>query len=447
MLRWFLGSREPQSGAEKSSVLNIGEEQTQNPYTELSPLQEHQGTVRFLVQIDDFRFASAGDDGFVFVWDVKTGEILFPLHGHLQEISAMVVFKAPKFPEGMSNIIITSSSERTIIAWDCESGLQLYKISDFQSTVKSLVVIHSLDVWLSGGSDVRVWNRDCQLLCKTGYYVDGGISALIELPKTCVAAAVGKDLIIFKLSVSENFDQWNISEIKCISVHQHSIQALININDLMFASCSDAGELVIWDAVDWRFHSFESNISDISSPHDSPQEATLAPMHISTDGENVFAAVGRGLFVYSVQARRVIALQKKAHDSNVLYIGNLPNRQLVSCLDDGSVRIWELRSKVHPHAEPVPTGFFSMLGFGKANKQASQSLNKVPENGIVASLDLIGDLIGHSSSVQMFIYFEEDHSLVTCSADQLIIIWKEGKIESRLRSQLLFKILDESSNR
>lgn len=33
-----------------------------------------------------------------------------------------------------------------------------------------------------------------------------------------------------------------------------------------------------------------------------------------------------------------------------------PGRQLISCSEDGSVRIWELREKQQLAAEPVPTG-------------------------------------------------------------------------------------------
>lgn len=39
------------------------------------------------------------------------------------------------------------------------------------------------------------------------------------------------------------------------------------------------------------------------------------------------------------------------------------DRQLISCSEDGSVRIWELREKQQLAAEPVPTGVsFSQKG-------------------------------------------------------------------------------------
>ncbi|EPY79498.1 hypothetical protein CB1_000917017 [Camelus ferus] len=125
MLRWLIGGgREPQGLAE-----TIGEEQTQNPYTELLVLKAHHDIVRFLVQLDDYRFASAGDDGIVVVWNAQC-----------------------------------------------------------------LAVLRRLDVWLSGGNDLCMWNRKLDLLCKTSHLSDTGISALIEIPKNCVVAAVGKEL-------------------------------------------------------------------------------------------------------------------------------------------------------------------------------------------------------------------------------------------------------------
>lgn len=42
--------------------------------------------------------------------------------------------------------------------------------------------------------------------------------------------------------------------------------------------------------------------------------------------QNVFVAVGRGLYVYNLQMKRVIACQKTAHDSSVLHVARLPNR-------------------------------------------------------------------------------------------------------------------------
>lgn len=49
-------------------------------------------------------------------------------------------------------------------------------------------------------------------------------------------------------------------------------------------------------------------------------------------------------------------------------------------------------------------GFFNMWGFGRVNKQASQPVKKQQENATSCSLELIGDLIGHSSSVEVLLF-------------------------------------------
>ncbi|KAF3821779.1 hypothetical protein GH733_009821, partial [Mirounga leonina] len=359
MLRWLIGGgREPQGLAEVNTqatppapaeaelaratpepqaeagpvgleaaegvVGTIGEEQTQNPYTELLVLKAHHDIVRFLVQLDEYRFASAGDDGIVVVWNAQ----------------------------------LVAPTEESL--------------------------------------------------------------------------------------------EWDILEIKRLLDHQDNILSLVNVNDVSFVTGSHVGEMIIWDILDWTVQACECSFWDPSPQLDTQQEIKLCQKpddisihHLTWDEENVFAAVGRGLYVYNLHMKRVIACQKSAHDSNVLHIAKLPNRQLISCSEDGSVRIWELREKQQLAAEPVPTGFFNMWGFGRVNKQASQPVKKQQENSPPCSLELIGDLIGHSSSVEMFLYFE-DHGLVTCSADHLIILWKNGERESGLRSLKLFQKLEEN---
>uniref|UniRef100_A0ABI7Z3Q6 WD repeat domain 41 n=1 Tax=Felis catus TaxID=9685 RepID=A0ABI7Z3Q6_FELCA len=126
------GSPPPQ----KSPLQTIGEEQTQNPYTELLVLKAHHDIVRFLVQLDEYRFASAGDDGIVVVWNAQTGEKLLELNGHTQKITAIITFPSLEVCEEKTQLILTASADRTVIVWDCDTGRQVQKVSCFQSTVK-----------------------------------------------------------------------------------------------------------------------------------------------------------------------------------------------------------------------------------------------------------------------------------------------------------------------
>ncbi|XP_028941452.1 WD repeat-containing protein 41, partial [Antrostomus carolinensis] len=361
---------------------------------------------------------------FSHVFIFQTGEKLFELHGHTHKITAITPFSSSDASEEKKHLILTASADRTVIVWDCTSGRQVQKVSCFHSTVKCLTVLRRLDVWLSGGSDLCVWNRKLDLLCKTSHLTDAGISALVELPKNCVAAAVGKELIIFRLIASNDESEgWNILEVKRLVDHQDNILSLVSVNDLTFVTGSHVGELIVWDALDWTKQASECNFWDSSVHPDVQSEIKLSQspnetsvQHLTSDEEVksfkqskvlqcVFAAVGKGIYVYNLQMKRVIASQRTAHDSSVLHIEKLPNRyeswQLISCSEDGSVRIWELREKQQLPAEPVPTGFFNMWGFGRANKQANQAAKKMQENIPMYFLELVGDLIGHSSAVQV----------------------------------------------
>ncbi|XP_031590228.1 WD repeat-containing protein 41 [Oreochromis aureus] len=446
MLRWILGGREAQSSAEKSPVLCIGEEQPKNCFTELQVLKGHFDIVRFLVQIDDFRCASAGDDGLVLVWNVETGERLQELRGHSQQITAITTITC-KNEVTLNTSLITASSDRSLSLWDPDTGNRVQTISDLHSSVKCLLVLERLCVWLSGGEELCVWNRDFQLQCQRPNHSDTGITALIELPKNYIAAAMDKKIMIYSLTVSAD-SSVSVAEIRCLSDHQDQIRALINVNDGFFASGSHMGELILWNATEWNLLAYEHILWEESQAYNqteirmgAPKPSEMSIQHLTTNGNLILAAVGSGLYVYSIQTRSVVAYRKVAHDSNVLHTMLLSDSELMSCSEDGSVRMWEIQDLPLP-AEPASSGFFGMWSFGRSNKQSGPPSKKVIDIPNIRMLELMGDLIGHSGAVQMFVSFKEK-GLVTCSADHLLILWKNGEKQSRLRSLALFQKLEE----
>ncbi|KAL0965333.1 hypothetical protein UPYG_G00279880 [Umbra pygmaea] len=445
MLRWILGGREAQGTVEKNSLLFIGEEQPKNWFTELQVLKGHFDIVRFLVQIDDFRFASAGDDGLVLVWNVETGERLLELRAHSQQITAMTAY-SHAIGEDIHTSLITASSDRTLSLWNPDTGNRVQSVSDLQSSVKCLLVLERLCVWVSGGNELCVWNRAFQLQCQSQHHDDTGISAMVELPKNCIAAAMDKEIGIFRLTMSTG-SQLSVAEVRRLSNHQDSIHALINVKDGLFASGSHVGELILWDDVDWTVTAYEHILWEESQTNTqaeirlaAPKPSEMSIQHLTSDGELLVAAVGSGLYVYSVITRSVIAYRKTAHDSNILHTMLLPDGGLMSCSEDGSVRMWEMQD-LPLHAEPASAGFFGMWSFSRSSKQAIPPVKKVLEFPSLKTLELTGDLIGHSGAVQMFLSFGEK-GLVTCSTDHLLIVWKNGERECHLRSLALFRKLE-----
>uniref|UniRef100_A0A8C2WR85 WD repeat domain 41 n=1 Tax=Cyclopterus lumpus TaxID=8103 RepID=A0A8C2WR85_CYCLU len=405
----------------KSPVLCIGEEQPKNWFTELQVLKGHFDIVRFLVQIDDFR--------------------LQELRGHSQQITAMTTFTCENGPTSHTSLI-TASSDRSLSLWDPDTGNRVQTISDLQSSVKCLLVLERLCVWVSGGEELCVWNTDFQLQCQRQNQSDTGITALIELPKNCVAAAVDKEIVIYRLTVSTD-SSMSLAEIHRLSDHQDRVRALINVSDGLFASGSHAGELILWDAIDWNILGYEHILWEESQACSQAEIRLAAPKPSESVHSHILAAVGSGLYVYSIRTKTVVAYKKVAHDSNVLHTMLLSDSELMSCSEDGSVRMWEIQDLPLP-GEPASPGFFGMWTFGRSNKQTglpSKKVADVPPH--IRTLELTGDLIGHSGAVQMFASFGEN-GLLTCSTDHLLILWKNGERQSHLRSLALFQKLEEN---
>ncbi|KAJ3605166.1 hypothetical protein NHX12_027216 [Muraenolepis orangiensis] len=445
MFRWILGGRDAQRGVEMNSVLRIGEEQPRNWFTELQVLKGHFDIVRFLVQIDDLRYASAGDDGLLLVWNIETGEKLQEMRGHSQQITAMVPLTRVS-RDTTHTWLVSASSDRSLSLWDPDTGNRVQTISDLQSSVKCLLVLERLDVWVSGGAELCGWNIDFQLQCQRQNHSDTGITALVELPKNCIAAAMDKEIVIYRLTASTDLSL-TLAEVRCLSDHQDNIRTLIPVNDGMFASGSHVGELILWDSVDWNILAYEHILWE-ESQADAPSEIRLGAgpkpcemsiQHLTTDGTLILAAVGSGLYVYSVVTKTVVAYRRVAHDSNILHTMLL---ELMSCSEDGSVRMWEMQDLPLP-AEAASAGFFGMWSFGRSRKPAEPPCRKTPEAPSIRILEPTGDLIGHSGAIQMFLSFGE-RGLVTCSTDHQMILWKNGERQSHLRSLALFNKLEAS---
>ncbi|KAL4593670.1 WD repeat-containing protein 41-like, partial [Arapaima gigas] len=237
-----------------------------------------------------------------------------------------------------------------------------------------LLVLDRLDLWISGGNEMCMWNRNFNLLWKTDHRSDAGISAMVELPKNGIAAAVDKEIVIYRLSSALPEGDAALSEVCRLTDHQDSIRALITVTDELFVSGSHIGELIVWDSLNWSTQASERILW--GEPHTALQaeiklgaqkQSEMSVQHLASDGELVVAAVGNGLYVYNVMTKSVVAYKKTAHDSNILHTSLLPDGQLMSCSEDGSVRMWELQDLPLP-AEPATPGDDSFLRGGEREK-------------------------------------------------------------------------------
>uniref|UniRef100_A0A3B3DRJ0 WD repeat domain 41 n=1 Tax=Oryzias melastigma TaxID=30732 RepID=A0A3B3DRJ0_ORYME len=381
------------------------------------------------------RCASAGDDGLVLVWNIEVRRRRTPNHKNIERLP--VVYSRLSCP--FSDRREAAGAERPRPADHRHHRLHLRGLRPHGAHHRLLRPQRQ-----PVGSRLRKPSPDGVRPA----VLSEGVTALIELPKNHLAAAVDREIVIYRLTLSEDSDV-SLTKIRCLSDHRDQIRALINVNDRLFASGSHAGELILWDAVDWNNLKYEHILWEESQPGaqseirmKAPRPSEMSIQHLTTNGQLILAAVGSGLYVYDLQSKSVAAYRKAAHDSNVLHTLLLSDSELMSCSEDGSVRIWEIQDLPLP-AEPASAGFFGTWTFSRSHKQSAPQSKKVTDFPNTRKLELIGDLIGHSGAVQMFVSFGED-GLVTCSADHLLILWKDGERQSRLRSQALFQKLEEN---
>jgi WD40 repeat protein len=114
----------------------------------------HGGTVMSLAFSGEGRLlASSGADG-VRLWDVRRGELLRVLAGHLNGLVAAVAFS----PDGKR--LATGSSDGAIKIWDIRTGFELLTLSDHRSHVAAVAFSPDGCLLASCGHDgvVRVWD-------------------------------------------------------------------------------------------------------------------------------------------------------------------------------------------------------------------------------------------------------------------------------------------------
>ncbi|KAL9986780.1 hypothetical protein ACROYT_G000975 [Oculina patagonica] len=163
--------RRPDNGGKQKedTVPEIEDDQPRNPFTELRLLSSHTDIVHLLTIIDDRRFASASDDNLAVIWDAKTGKRLSVLRGHSRPIKCMLLLHQRQEYQNediATTLLLTGSSDRTILVWDVDDGQCLHTITEHGGSVKCLVNMKEHKIFFSGGQDLCVWNEKGEMLDK-----------------------------------------------------------------------------------------------------------------------------------------------------------------------------------------------------------------------------------------------------------------------------------------
>ncbi|KAI5987553.1 WD40-repeat-containing domain protein [Pisolithus albus] len=124
--------------------------------------------------------------------DLESGKILQIYRGHTAPVTCLAFYRDDRDTRG-SQLLITGSWDRTIKIWDTSSKVLQCSIDAHDDFVKSLLVVPSLGLLVSSGSDkiVRFWDLTDVVERKTITPI--GFVSAHSRPVECLAASIVSD--------------------------------------------------------------------------------------------------------------------------------------------------------------------------------------------------------------------------------------------------------------
>lgn len=265
--------------------------------------------------------ATAGDDHFVRLWDLKTGRQLRRLEGHKDWIKALAFS-----PDG--NLLASAGNDYQVILWDVAEGRQSNSIVLPGKAVASIAFNRS-------GSKIAVvgFNRStniCQV--STGQVIEELDSPCRDM--RCIAFSNDDQLIVGagrngRLAVH---DVGQRIELALFQAHQQRVRAIaFTRGGQQIITAGEDRTIRIWNRKDFRL---EREISTGNSK--------VMSMVVLNDGRVATGGSDNGVSIWDLSAGTRTQLLK-GHTGSVVALDQ-HNRILVSGSFDTSVRVWRLKS-------------------------------------------------------------------------------------------------------
>nr|XP_006814031.1 PREDICTED: WD repeat-containing protein 41-like [Saccoglossus kowalevskii] len=425
-------------------VVSITDDQPCNPYTEVQVLSAHTDIVQHLLKIDDNRCVSAADDNTAIIWDIQTGKKLATLAFHSRPITSMLVIQSEHVQNEYltEKVLLTGSSDKTIAFWDLENGQLLHTVNEHNSTVKCLVTWEDCHIFCSAGKDLCVFSHHGILITKFSRQdEDADIQCLLPIKNNRVVVAFQSVLAVYKLILSDEEEVLRVEHWKTLPSslqHREAIRCLIKISDVSFASGSLDGTIMVWTSHGLNPSREFNFIKKYKGDHHA---YPFSVQHmVAIEERYILAAIGSGFCLYDVIKETCLAQSINSHYSKILHINFVYNGMFVAtCSLDGTIRLWGSRpinDEVTGNSKSVLSKF---MGSSAPNSHDGRSRRRSGDVSVFHPV-LLGECYGHSGAVNAFVDFGYD-GLVSCGTDQLLLLWKDGEIQSSKRNDIIRQML------
>ncbi len=354
---------------------------------------------------------SGGDDGELLVWDTDTGDILYHLEGHEDDILA-----AAFSPDG--TVMISGSRDETIISWDAETGELLRRFEDgHDGRITSVAISPNGNIFASGSTDssIVLWDSS------TGDIVQ----RLTAHTDTVTDLAFNNDgSRLLSGSVDTSVIVWDVDSgqpVHQLTGHTERVTGVAFAGKLAissagspFAGTVDGNSLILWDTGTGqqirRYLGHDLQVTDVSFLNNGHYAVSA-----SADGTLRLWAThfDIGSLEYETNTPINAAALDPADSITILATEE----------EDRNILLWHRRDEsglfTTTHSASILGLAISPSGDEILSASADGMLHSwsLPEGNLIHSFD------GHSNEVHHVVYSSDGQQALSGSRDRRLILW------------------------
>ena len=269
---------------------------------------------------------------------------------------------------------------------------------------------------------IKIWDVNNQN-CENEIIEDGKVFALLEFEPNLLLSAIDKtpdDVQEISQIRSEDIviNLWDLNSansdnkiIHSFTGHQLRINCLVKCDDKFFASCSNDGEIIIWD-----YH-LRKKVHNLLGHAD----CILCLIRLN-NGNLCSGSADKTIKIWNWENASCIATLE-GNEHWVKCLCQLSNGYILSGSHDNLIKIWDNYNQfvtdLKGHSESVR----SICQIGKTNYIASASFDHTIKIWDLNTNECIQTLTEHTSSVINILYHSDGY-LISSSKDKTIKIWK-----------------------